>query len=151
MNIPESVITKYFQLKSMSDTAFTIFRKDPSTINAAKYTTASNELKTFCVEAFASILDSSKPESSVSKEEILSNIDQYKTCKQCGDNILYQIDDENYIASSDFLPEFPGWCYICLTEHCSKQDCRSCTVAKDPATCSFRGIKEIQNSEEEVN
>ena len=145
MILPDNVITKYLQLKKTSDAAFTIFRKDPSVENATRHIEASNILKAYCVNAFEALVSETPEEDPVSNDEILANIDTYKTCTHCGSELLYLTDEDSYIASSDFLPDFPGWCYPCLTAHCSTQDCEACTIAKDPSTCSFRGIKEIQN------
>jgi hypothetical protein len=149
MNIPENIITKYLYLKKRSDAAFTVFRKNPSVENATKHIEASNILKAYCLEAFEFLVAETPEDESVLNAEILANLDTFKTCTHCGSDLLYLTDEDSYIASSDFLPEFPGWCYNCLTEHCSEQACETCTVVTDPTTCSFKGIKESQNPVEE--
>jgi hypothetical protein len=53
------------------------------------------------------------------------------------------VNDRHYIASSEFIEQFPGWCYSCLTEHCAEQDCETCIVSKDPDSCSFKEVKNI--------
>jgi hypothetical protein len=132
---------KYFQLKKKRDAAYTVFKKTPTVENASKHTIAAQAFTNFCIETMAALVeDTGDPDK---REEILANIEDYKTCKQCGSEVLYQVDNRGYIASSDFLEDFPGWCYTCLVEHCCAQDCSTCTLVADPSKCSF---KEVKNS-----
>ena len=79
---------------------------------------------------------------------ILNNLETYRTCGQCNSELLFPVSDQRYIASSDFIPEFPGWCFTCLVEHCLATDCEQCKVAANPATCSFKETKKIYAEED---
>jgi hypothetical protein len=78
----------------------------------------------------------------------VEDLEEYYRCKQCGSRLLVKIYDDRYIGSSDFLAEFPGWCYTCLVEHCCKTDCNTCKV-KDKEDCSFSHIKDFYLSDED--
>jgi hypothetical protein len=144
MNIPEDIRLKYIQLKNEAEAAHMILRKEPTLVNANRHSTSFSAFKAFCVEAMETLMTASDEPKPDKKSEILANIDKYKTCGQCGTAILHQLSDEDYIASSDFLEDFPGWCYTCLTEYCLTHSCQTCDIAKDPTTCSFKYVKNIK-------
>jgi hypothetical protein len=133
----------YNKLKRQMNAAYSIFKKEPSLSSATRYTDAANTFKAFCVDTMASLVEDPSEDPSALKSDIAANIDKYKTCRQCGRELLYPIDTVGYIASSDFLEEFPGWCQSCLVEHCCSHDCELCTVTNDPSTCSFKETKQF--------
>lgn len=133
----------YLQLKASMDAAYTLLKKEPSVINATRHTAAVQAFNTFCIKTMKTLVGSSE-EGSDKRQEILANIEEYKTCNTCGSQILYPVDASHYIESSDFVPDFPGWCHTCLVEHCCDTDCRICRVtAGDPAECPFKEIKKL--------
>jgi hypothetical protein len=69
------------------------------------------------------------------------SINDYRYCKVCGSEVLYQIEGNHYIGSGDFVEGFPGWCYPCLMEYCSTHECESCTATANPSDCLFLKIK----------
>jgi hypothetical protein len=78
----------------------------------------------------------------------VEDFEEYYRCKRCCSKLLVKIYDDRYIGSSDFLPEFPGWCFTCLVEHCCRTDCNACKV-KDKEDCSFSHIKDFYLSDED--
>lgn len=132
------MLVTYKDLKSKMDAAYTVFKKDPSYQNVSRHNAAVQAFTTFCVNAMAELVGE---EPADNRNQILENIEDYRTCKKCESEILFQTDEKHYIASSDFVPEFPGWCYTCLVEHCLKTNCEECKVASDPAACSFKDVK----------
>ena len=149
MNLSTDIIDNYFKYKNKMNAAYTVFKKNPSIVNAAKHTEATNEFNTFCTQTLAVLVGDVSPEGSDKKLEILANFDDYKTCKQCNHELLFSVSNNHYIASGDFLEDFPGWCYTCLVEHCQSTDCETCAVSKDTNACSFKGIKEAYTNTEE--
>jgi hypothetical protein len=146
--ITTDLINSYYELKNKMDAAYKVFRKDPSITNATKHTEASNNYKAFCVDTLASLVGDVPKDKEALEEEIIANIDEYKTCKQCGRNLLYPVSPGSYIASSDFVEEFPGWCHDCLIEHCINCDCSECTLTETPATCAYLATKKFYQTEE---
>jgi hypothetical protein len=106
MSLNTEIIETYYQLKKAMDAAYKVFKKEPSVVNATRHTTAAQAFTNFCLEAMAEAVGDT--EDTINKEEILANIEEYKTCKECGSEILYQVDDHHFIESSDFVPDFPG-------------------------------------------
>ena len=149
MSLNDTITNEYFKLKNTMNAAYTIFKKNPSVVNAAKHTEATNEFNTFCTQTLAVLVGDVPAEGSDKTSEILANFNDYKTCKQCSSELLFSVSNNHYIASGDFLEDFPGWCYTCLVKHCQSTDCETCTVSKDPNTCSFKGIKEAYTNTEE--
>jgi hypothetical protein len=139
--IDTTIINTTRQLKKELDAAYLVFKKKPTTDNAATWNAATIAFKDFCVKTIESLIEDTG--ASNKEQEILANLEEYKTCKQCGAELLYPTNNHHYVASSDFLEDFPGWCYCCLEEHCVKTDCESCKVAADPATCSFKEVKKL--------
>lgn len=133
------ILDKARQLQTDANTAYAIFKKNPIPSNANNWSTANRAFNEFCVTVMKDLLDETK-EASL---DVISNLDVFKNCKQCGSELLFSTTEDHFIASSDFLEEFPGWCYNCLVEHCQNTDCSDCKVSKDPATCSFKRVKEI--------
>jgi hypothetical protein len=95
-----------------------------------------------------------KEDGTSSKPDILANFDRYKTCTQCGVQMLYLANKDNYVATSDFVEEFQGICYNCLVEHCTTHDCTGCSY--NPRlyadSCPFREVKNfyLEGLEEEL-
>ena len=135
----------YKNLKAQKDAAYDVFKREPNLVNATRHSTATQAFTSFCVETMAK-LAGDQPEDH--EDEILLNIEKYKTCDHCSCELLYPVSDKRYIASSDFIPEFPGWCFTCLVEHCLDTGCEQCTVAANPATCSFKETKKIYAEED---
>lgn len=139
-------LSSYIELKKQVDAAYAVLKKTPSSENVTRYSNLQLKLQELCVQIVEEEVSKVVTEKDTHKE-ILENIEEYKTCKECGSEILYQIDEGNFIASSDFVEDFPGWCYDCLLTHCTETDCTTCNL-KDPVTCTFKRIKEFSvNSE----
>lgn len=143
----DTIKATYFNLKNKVDAAYNVFRRKPTHANNVRYSEAAQAFKEFCLQTMAELVGDT--EDAVNKNTILENIDLYKTCKHCGSTLLYTAGTNDYLASSDFLENFPGWCHTCLVEHCLATNCESCTVASDPATCSFKVTKEIYTQDAE--
>jgi hypothetical protein len=139
--LDEIMRNEYIRLKKDMDAAYKVFKRNPILSNASGYTTAMQAFTSFCVDAMATLADVKELENP--REEILNNIDAYKTCSHCDKILLINIDDKHYLESSEFLEDFPGWCHSCLTEHCKNTECSGCTVAAHPAACSFKEVKNI--------
>lgn len=132
----------YLSLKKQVEAAYMILKHDPSVEAATKYSTLKLQLQELCVKIVdeeASKLESEKN----TYEDIINNIEEYKTCKVCGSEVLYQLTDGKFIASGDFVEAFPGWCYCCLLEHCSGTECENCDIVEDHVSCSFKSVKKI--------
>lgn len=149
IDMTKVVIAERF--KKARDAAYVVFRKTPSTSNATKWTAASRNFTDFCVNTMTDLIKE-KQEGTGSKPDILANFDTYKTCKQCGTQVLYLANKDNYVATSDFVEEFPGWCYNCLVEHCTTHECAGCTVTSRPLNCPFLEVKNfyLEGLEEEL-
>ena len=147
----------YVQLKNEMDAAYEVLRHNPTMDNASNYTKATQAFTTFCVESMAAMMNLTEPEDP--HDDILSNFKTYETCSHklcscenkdecvhepqgCGKKLLYKLDANRYIESSDFLEDFPGWCYNCLLEHCVNTKCADCDI-KSEADCSFVEIKNL--------
>lgn len=138
--LESAVLTTYLQLKSKKNSAYKMFKKDPTTANSSKYMIAIQTFNNFCLEVIATLAGDYN-EAINKQKEILANFEKYSTCSQCNTEILFQTDLEHYIASSDFIEDVPGWCYNCLVAYCPFQDCETCTISDNPVTCSFKDIK----------
>lgn len=141
--IDNTVLKVAKQLKDKKDAAYSVFRRRPTTDHSAAYTMASKAFTDFCISTIEDLIQDTPVADKQS--EILANLEDYRVCKHCGCELLYATEDK-YIASSDFLEDFPGWCYTCLSEHCAATNCEACKVA-DPATCSFVEIKKLNEQE----
>lgn len=122
------------------DAAYTVFKKEPSSVNAARHYTATQAFTSFCVESMKALADDLPVDNT---EHILANMDTYKACKQCSTELLYPISENQYVEKSDFVPDFPGWCHTCLVEHCKYTECGKCTLTEDPGSCAYKEIKNI--------
>lgn len=138
--LSHSMLTTYKDLKRKKDAAYKVFKQDPTVINASKHAAATQAFTNFCISSMAELAGDVETEN---KDHILEHIEDYKTCKICGSEILYQVDEGHYIGSSDFVPEFPGWCYVCLVEHCLETNCESCNLVTDNAACPYKEVKKI--------
>lgn len=134
------MLDTYKALKSKMTAAYAVFKRSPTHQNIARHSTASQAFTNFCIEAMAELADDKAVDNT---DKILQNIEDYKTCKTCGSELLYLTDLKNYIASSEFVPEFPGWCHTCLIEHCLKTPCESCKLVSDPTTCAYKDVKKF--------
>lgn len=137
----QTMLDTYKQLKSEMEAAYAVFKHNPTVNNASSYTAATQAFTNFCISSMASMANLQEPEDK--HDEILNNIDDYETCKQCDAKILYKVDNDHFVESSEFLADFPGWCYNCLVEHCKSTDCVACAVSEDPSTCSFKAVKDL--------
>ena len=136
--INQMLLAKAKELKTAVDAAHLVFKKNPNVRNSTNWSLATRAYNEYCVQIVDELIADPKP----AAEDILKNFEAYKTCKQCNCELLYPTSDTEYIASSDFLPEFPGWCYTCLVEHCCETDCEACDV-NTFTDCSFKPVKEI--------
>ena len=134
----------YLELKKQVDAAYTILKHDPSSENATRYSTLKLRLQELCVKLVEEEASKVVAEKNY-YEEIINNIEEYRACKVCKSELLYQLTDGSFIASGDFVEAFPGWCYDCLVTHCSTTECKDCTIVKeeDRAACSFKSVKEF--------
>lgn len=135
------VLNNARKLKKEMDAAYKVFKKTPTFENANLWTAKVREYNDFCVKAIETLI--SEDDAANKKEEILANVDKYKKCNQCEAELLYLTSEDNYVASSDFVEDFPGWCYPCLVEYCTTHECEGCTVTKRPFNCSFAEIKKL--------
>lgn len=138
------IIATAKQLKKEMDAAYKVLKKTPNTENTHLWTTAMRAYHDFCIKTITDIVDVANAESA-KKEEVLSKIEEYKTCKQCGKTLIYLHDKENYVASLDLVEYFPGWCMDCLLAHCEKTDCKKCTVSPDHEKCTFYEVKKLHS------
>lgn len=138
--IDATALAKATRLKKAMDAAYTVFRKEPTAETCRKWTNASLAFSNFSTDTIKGLIEED-PE--VSKAEILSNVDEYRTCKQCGKTLLYTTEKDNFVTTGSFLKDFQGWCFDCLVEHCMAQDCESCVVSKNSSSCSFSEIKNL--------
>ena len=137
--IDSTVLYTATKLKKEMDAAYIVFRKDPTVERAALWTTATTLFNDFCVKTINSLIEDDTDK----RAEILANIDEYKICKQCGAEVLYLIDDKNFVTNINFVEDFPGWCFDCLVKHCTKTECKDCTVSKNTANCPFAEVKRL--------
>jgi hypothetical protein len=149
----EDIINRYKQLKDKKDAAYTVLKVEPSVTNAFRYTTAIQKLSNFCVDIVADAANI--PDTDISDKEILAHFQNYSDCFCCQgegreSKLLTKIDNNHLIRHSNFVPQFPGMCHSCMVEHCLGTDCNSCypyidnpKQKQDPATCSYREIKNI--------
>ena len=138
--IDATVLYTAENLKKTMDAAYVVFRKRPTTDNATLWTTASRNYTDFCVKT---ITDLFSEEAENKQQEILKNIDAYKVCNKCSKELVYGVGSKDFVASIDFVEDFPGWCYDCLLDHCLSCKCGDCTVATRPSECSFVTIKNL--------
>jgi hypothetical protein len=137
-------------LKKTADAAYAVFKKTPTTTNASTWTLSTRAFNDFCVKLISDLI---QEEATDKTEQILANIDEYKTCKHCNEELLFLTSNNSFIASSSFLEDFKGWCHDCLVEHCVSTECKDCRVVYDRINCSFKKIKEIylENSQESLD
>lgn len=135
------VIDKAVKLKREADAAYLVFKKNPTIDNATRWTATNRTYTNFCVSTVTELVDE-RIDSITQAEDIAANFDKYSKCKTCGAELLYKTSDTKYVASSDFIEDFPGWCYPCLVEHCANTQCEDCTVNTKPV-CPFAEVKKL--------
>ena len=140
--LSKATIEEATRLKKVMDATYIVFRKEPTVEHANAWTAATVAFNDYCASSIKSLIE----EDANRHEEILANIDSYKVCSQCGAEVLYQIDDKNYVTNINFVDYFPGWCYDCLLKHCLATDCESCTVSATPDNCPFSEVKKIKTN-----
>lgn len=145
--IDNITVDKATQLKNTMDAAYLVFKKTPTFENANIWTAATRAYNDFCITTITNLVKAQEDESNI-HEDIIANTEKYKTCKQCGAELLYLTSDNNYIASSAFLENFPGWCYSCLVDYCATHECEGCTVTSRPFKCSFLEVKKFYTQDE---
>ena len=137
--IDSTLLVEAKKLKKASEAAYAVFKKNPSVTNSSAWSLAARAYNDYCIKLIDELI---KDETVDKTAEILEHFDDYKSCKTCGSELLYPVND-SYIASSDFLEAFPGWCHSCLVEHCCGTECETCTVSTDYANCAFKEIRDI--------
>ena len=139
-----NLIKKYKQLKLRMDAAYDVFRRVPSQAAAVRYHTNTHTFKTFCTEAMQQFADES-PSSGLDKETILANFDSYRICNSCLKELLFRTQSDDFVATLDFIQEFPGSCFTCQVDYCVEQDCVTCSEnpESEPDKCPFKEIKNI--------
>lgn len=135
------VVDQAVKLKKEADAAYLVFKRTPTIENSARWTSAARAYNDYCVNVMTKLVD--ERIGAINKaEDIVTNFDKYSKCEACGADLLYKTSDTKYIASSDFIEDFPGWCYPCLVEHCSNTQCEDCTVNTKPV-CPFAEVKKL--------
>ncbi len=138
--IDSSVVYKATKLKKKMDAAYTVFKKNPTIENSTTWTAATRTFNNYCVSVINGLIED---ETSNKHEDILNNPEKYQYCKTCNAEILRLVDANNYIASIDFVEDFPGWCYNCLVKYCTAHDCEGCAITPRPFNCPFADIKNL--------
>ena len=138
--IDQTTLLKASELKKTMDAAYTVFKKRPTPEAAATWTAATKEYTNYCTSI---ITDLVQEEDEDKKAEILFHFNEYKTCNTCGLELLHKVTDDTYIEHNEFLKYFPGWCYSCLLDYCTSNECEGCTVTKYPDNCPFDKIKKL--------
>lgn len=146
--IDVSVIDKAAKLKKEMDAAYLIFKKTPTIENSATWTTTTRIYNDYCIQTITSLVNE-RIGASDRLEDITKNFDKYRKCEQCETELLFPVKGDEFIASSDFVEGFPGWCYSCLLEYCKTHECDSCTVNKNLYGCSFAEVKKLHIQGEE--
>ena len=144
--LTQDLLDKYNSLKQKKDAAYLVFKKEPSLINATRHSVATQAYTSFCIETMEFLAEETPADN---KDEILASIERYKTCQQCGREVLYAVSDKHFIESSEFVPAFPGWCHTCLVDYCCDHECQFCTLTEDYESCSYKEIKNIYKATEE--
>lgn len=135
------VIDKAVKLKREADAAYLVFKRTPTVENSARWTSAARAYNDYCVSVMTKLVD--ERIGAIDKaEDIATNFDKYSKCETCDADLLYKTSDTKYVASSDFIEDFPGWCYPCLVEHCANTQCEDCTVNTKPV-CPFAEVKKL--------
>jgi hypothetical protein len=137
--IDTTLLAEAKKLKKAADAAYAVFKKNPSVGNSSAWSLAARAYNDYCVKLIDELV---KDEDADKTAEILEHFDDYKSCKTCGADLLYPVND-SFIASSDFLEAFPGWCRDCLVKHCCDTECETCTVTTDHLNCAFTEMKKI--------
>ena len=141
--IDATVLNTAKKLKKEMDAAYAVFRKEPTMENASGWNATTKAFNNFCIQTIKDLIEAEE-DSTDKTEEILANIEEYQKCTQCDAELLYSTSANSFVASSDFVEDFPGWCYPCLVEHCIATDCESCDITSQPSElCSFKEIKKI--------
>lgn len=141
-----NTLRNYLRLKTELDATYLVFKKEPSILNATRHTAAAQAFNTFCVDTMAELAGVTD-ETPNKQAEILANFDQYKVCNKCEDELLFKVNDQHFIESTGFVPDFKGWCHTCLVAHCCNTECTECTVAieqnYDTADCPYKEVKKL--------
>lgn len=144
--LDSNTLNNYLRLKKEMDAAYLVFKKEPSISNATKHTAATQAFTAFCVNTMAE-LTGVTDEAPDKQAEILANFDQYKTCSKCNTDLLFKVNDQHFIESIEFVPEFKGWCHTCLVAHCCNIECADCKIAEaqnyDIADCPYKEVKKL--------
>lgn len=140
--IDNLTLKKATNLKKTKDAAYNIFKRKPNAANASTWTAANRTFTEFCVDTISGLI---KEEDKLTNEEILSKVDEYKVCKQCGAEVIFKIGDKQFVSNVNFVENFPGWCFDCLLEHCTSHDCEGCNVNPKflASNCPFAEVKNL--------
>ena len=142
-----TVVDKAVQLKKEMDAAYLVFKKTPSVEASARWTAATRAYNDYCVKTISKLVDE-RIEDVNHLEDIINNFDKYSKCETCGAEILFRVNGDKFVASSDYVEGFPGWCYPCLVEYCTTHDCKRCDVTSDHSSCKFAEVKKLHVQEE---
>ena len=140
-----TVVDRAVQLKKELDAAYLVFKKAPTIENSAAWMTATRAYNDYCISIMTGLVDD-RIEQLTYREDIVANFDKYKKCNHCGAELLYPTTGDKFVASSDFVEGFPGWCYPCLVEYCTTHECEGCTVNTRLA-CPFKEVKKLHTAE----
>lgn len=147
--IDVTVIDRAVQLKKEMDAAYLVFKKLPTIEASTLWTSATRTYNDYCIKVVDDLVNS-RIEVINHRVDILTNFDRYKKCEQCDTDLLFptrvtkdgEVETiEEFVAGFGFVEGFPGWCYSCLTKHCTETDCSACTVSRNPELCSFKEVK----------
>ena len=152
-----TTIDRAVQLKKKMDAAYLVFKKQPTIEASAQWTSATRAYNDYCVNVVDSLVEDRINETTY-HEDILTNFERYRKCSCCDAPLLFPVKTsvgegdievvEDFVASSDFVDGFPGYCYPCLVEYCTTHECATCEVNSIPATCIFKEVKNLQLQEE---
>lgn len=137
-----TVVDHAVKLKKEADATYLVFKNEPTIENSTHWISANRAYEDYCVSTMTKLVNE-RINTITAAEDIATNFNKYSKCASCGSEILYKTDDEGFIASSDFVEEFPGWCYPCLVAHCTNHNCETCSIVKDHLTCKFTEVKKL--------
>lgn len=149
--IDNTVIARAAQLKKEKEAAYLVFKKEPSVANATVWTLASRAYNDYCIKAMDALVEEHLGQVN-RREDILANFESYRRCSQCEAELLFPTHTSGegasetvtaFVASSDFVEDFPGWCYPCLVNYCKTHTCSGCPVSSNPTNCTFAEVRNL--------
>lgn len=140
------ILNNYKLLKQKKDAAYLVFKKEPTPANASRHSVATQAFTSFCLDTMEKLAGISVPDNDA---EILADIERYRTCKQCEAELVYPVSEDHFVASSEFVAAFPGWCHTCLVDYCRTHLCEQCPLTNDYNNCPYKEIKNIYTEAED--